>query len=146
MWIRGPGDAEARLWQPPRPNREQALREAGSIEEALLACEESLASEPASMPALRRKGEYLNQLGRYQVAAETFRALLKLDPDDTTALLGLARSLVELGQQAAAIEVLKAGIASRPRLALQEALAPLLGMSYFDPAFERMVEELRRLS
>lgn len=134
--------------QPPRPfsapqlTPEQTHVANGDLEKALQACELTLSSYPELRPALRRKGEYLNRLGRYPEAIATFRKLLNDDPDDSAARLGLADSLAQQGQRQQAIDLLEEGIRRQAKLSLKERLAQLLGMDFFDPAFSHIVDSI----
>ncbi len=135
-------DQAPRLFGAPQLSPEQTHVANGDFEKALQVCEVTLSSYPGLRPALRRKGEYLNRLGRYPQAADIFRKLLYDDPDDSVARLGLVESLAEQDQRQQAITLLEDGIRRHPKVALQERLAQLLNLNLSDPAFRKIIEAL----
>ena len=64
-----------------------------SLDEVLTKLDGSLAIDPGYRWALREKGWVLRDADRFEEAAASFRAALKIEPDDINALSGLARSL-----------------------------------------------------
>ena len=61
-------------------------------------------AEP-TLPGLHtRLGRVLHEVGRFDRAAEAFTTALTADPDDVTALVGLARARLRLGDPAAALD------------------------------------------
>lgn len=121
--------------QPPRPfhapqlSPEQAHLANGEVEKALELCEQTLQNYPGLRPALRRKADYLNRLGRYPQAGQVFRQLLDHDPDDSDSRIGLADSLLHQGHKEQALQLLEEGIRRHPKLSLREKLAQLQGQS-----------------
>ena len=65
----------------------------------------SLASSPGSIA--QEKGVSLLRLGRWEDAANAFQEALKNDPDDSIALLGLAKSYLVRGMEASALPILR---------------------------------------
>lgn len=82
----------------------------------------SLSASPGSLA--QEKGYSLLRLGRWQDAAEAFNEALKSDPDDSLALLGLAKSLLARGVVGNALAILREFPASKHYPAA-ERLLPL---------------------
>lgn len=94
---------------------------------AELAILSALAQTPTTdFTALAQRAVQLQQSGNYQAAADSYRQLLKLDPNQVATHVNLAIVLVNLGRFDEAIEEYKAAdrlLPGDPRIALNLALA-----------------------
>ena len=80
----------------------------------------SLATSPGSIA--QEKGVSLLRLGRWEDAANAFREALKNDPDDSIALLGLAKSYLVRGMEASALTILREFPATKQYQAAEQLL------------------------
>ena len=80
----------------------------------------SLASSPGSIA--QEKGVSLLRLGRWEDAANAFQEALKNDPDDSIALLGLAKSYLVRGMEASALPILREFPATKQYQAAEQLL------------------------
>jgi hypothetical protein len=79
--------------------------------EALALADEVLATEPGHVAASLARGNALSALGRYEEAAEAYRAARRLPPEG---LAGLASALAALGRDEEARQALDAAVAQAP--------------------------------
>jgi len=79
---------------------------------------------PSASDLALEKGQSLIKLGDWETAGDIFQDVLKANPDDSTALLGLAKSHIAQGNPDKALVILQAFPASK-ELSAAENLLPL---------------------
>lgn len=72
----------------------------------------------AQQPSSLQRAFDLERRGSYSQAAEAYRTVLRNDPADQSALLGLERSLAAIERVPEMVAEMRAGIAARPSAAL----------------------------
>jgi len=77
-------------------NRGAILRNRARLEEAVDCFSRAIAQAPALVPALLNRGAVFGILNRNQAAAEDFRQVLAIEPENSTALGGLAAAALPL--------------------------------------------------
>lgn len=94
-----------------RPDRPEPLiglancaLDRGALDQAEELLKNALALDPASLLGLHQLGGLYLQRKRYEIAVPVFDRIVKIDPEDKTAHLNLARALQQTGAQARAKE------------------------------------------
>ncbi len=82
------------------------LSSAGQYEASIEIYTELINLNPQKSIYYCMRGYGYSLMQKYQMASDDFRAALKVDPCDKSAVMGLARSLKEIGQYQSAIDVL----------------------------------------
>jgi tetratricopeptide (TPR) repeat protein len=97
-----------------RAKEGQDASRAADTSEALREFEQELEVDPSNANAAYEAGDLHRKAWQLEAARDCFARALKSYPDFPEALVGLGRTLIELGQPAAAIEPLRAAIAQNP--------------------------------
>lgn len=92
----------------------EALRRAGRAEEGLAALERGAELAPAYNPGLLSLAQAYRELGRSTAAAEVYRRVLRNNPYDVTATVGLAELELAAGDYGAALPRLESALELMP--------------------------------
>jgi len=87
---------------------------AGDVERALRDVDTAIRLAPGYAPAHWRRGKWLLDLGRLDEAEASFRECIRLEPDEPTGRIELARVHVQRGEPARALELLEPIAAASP--------------------------------
>jgi LysM repeat protein len=107
-------------------NRGLELARVGDLKSAMLALQEGVTADPTNIAALNVLAKVYAQQGLDEQARETWQAVLKSAPDDTSAKAGIAQS--DARQQAIQQSAAAAAGAIKQRKWLQLGLAFLAGL------------------
>ncbi|HXV75912.1 MAG TPA: tetratricopeptide repeat protein, partial [Candidatus Polarisedimenticolaceae bacterium] len=94
----------------------------GEVEQALDAMDRSLAIDDLYVPGHLYRSQWLLDTGDAQAAEQGYREVLRLDPDNRSARLGVARALIRQQRSAEAVELLEAYGEGRPNDAYAQQL------------------------
>jgi len=95
--------------------RAEVLKSLGRLEEALEACEATVADFPQDVVARNGGAEVLKSLGRLEEALEAYEATVADFPQDVVARTGRAEVLKSLGRPEEALEAYEAAVADFPQ-------------------------------
>ena len=90
------------------------LEQKGDIRQAMIHYRNAMATQPTVKDAFKAMGRLFGQQGRWPGAEKTYLLLLKIDPDNFTAHLGLATTLPHLGRMDEAVTHLKTALRTCP--------------------------------